>query len=147
MIVRRLGACTVRIFPDVPYLETIFAADGAKVPAAPNHEPADVARAAALGYGGDTWQMTLAHEQLHTFLAQWLGEPYSPTLRGVALGISVPPEVWGPEEGRVLALQALLNHAEPDPEGLRLLTVALLEHLVRTARLFLALGGEEVEAA
>lgn len=109
--VHRFSACLVRIFAAERYLETVFA-DGTKVPAAAGDSEADVARAHALGYGGDTWAMTRDHELLHTSLAENAGLSYSPTLWALAHGEPMPPDVQR-EEGLVLHVQRLINRGWP----------------------------------
>lgn len=65
------------------YLVTEFP-DGTKVKAAPNYDQDSFNRAHNLGYGRDTWSMSRDHEILHTWIAQLMDEPWSPTLWCVA---------------------------------------------------------------
>ena len=83
--------------------------DGSRVEARPQGNPTYAARAAALGYGADVARMSREHEIGHSLLAEWLGLPESPTLRGVASGAHWPH--WPEEEAAVLALAAFSNAA------------------------------------
>jgi hypothetical protein len=112
-----IGACVIRIWPETHYLETCFIG-GTKVPAAPNpDDPASVALAARLGYTGPDacWQLSRAHEALHTWIAVQEGLDFSPTLWYVAYHVKPPPGLMRDEEARVLALQALTNGCPADP--------------------------------
>jgi hypothetical protein len=104
VIVHQFRHCTVRIWPERQYLEHVFE-DGATVPATPEDNAAYRARAAANGYGADTWRQSLEHELSHTLIAEWLGHPYSRTLWRVAHAEPQPPETWGVEEAVVMAFQ------------------------------------------
>lgn len=87
--------------------------DGTEVHAHPQHGPEDVARAEALGYGGDVHAMTLEHDPLHTRLCWALGLDGSPTLRGVARRLLESDAAYGEivraEEAMVLAAQRFLS--------------------------------------
>lgn len=71
------------------------------------------ARAAALGYGGDTALMSREHEIGHHLLAHWLGLPRSPTMDGL-LGPGPIYAHWRTEEAAVLAIQAFARIAGVD---------------------------------
>jgi hypothetical protein len=96
------------------YMETVFE-DGSVAPARPNFEPSDITRAHDLGYDGDTWQMTLDHELMHTWVAEMMGQPYSVILWNVAHG---GKNRWPPggkeEEGYVTSMQRFLRLGVPD---------------------------------
>lgn len=121
--------CRVYIYPN-GWVETIFS-DQSRVTAAPHDTPAYYAQAAALGYEGDSETaaraMNREHDPLHSFLAERLGLPCSPTLWAVAHGEELPAEVSGREEAMVLQFQALLN-ADAEPESM------VLAELVRQAK-------------
>lgn len=84
--------------------------DGKKVTAVAHTGPEDVARAHALGYGGDLWAMTREHDLLHAKLAAMLGLPESPVLRS-AVSDAWDGELIGAEECAVLAIQRFWNLA------------------------------------
>jgi hypothetical protein len=96
------------------YIRTVFE-DGTMAAACPNTEESDIARAHQLGYGGDTWQMTLDHEPLHTWVSEMMGEPYSRVLWSQA---HYGGERWllgtRDEEGYVTSVQWHLHGGEPD---------------------------------
>lgn len=106
----RIGTTDIEMHP-CGLTRTVFA-DGAHVDALPQDDDAYIARAEALGYGGDTLAMSREHELLHSLIAHWLGLPESPTLRGVATGNYWPN--WHAEECAVLALQKYANAAGVD---------------------------------
>lgn len=112
MLLMVLGECTVRIFEETHYLETVFP-DGSKVPAAPQESDAYRETARVHGYGDDTWRLCREHELAHTVLLQKLGFRYSPTLWAVAHGHhdSIPesPGEMEAEETMVLAYQRWQN--------------------------------------
>jgi hypothetical protein len=116
-----------------------------KVPAVPQDNDEYRARAEALGYGDDTALMSREHEIGHALLAVWLGQPYSPTLFGVATGQHWPH--WHDEEAAVLALQRyarvlgvdLVRVAERrDPSPMAMVVWALLGLLLVGAPLIWA---------
>lgn len=98
------------------YVRTILS-NGAEVIATPTVDVESVARARALGYAGsDTeavWEMTRAHDPLHTLLAEALGYRESAVMRYAAEGLSpsssMMREVMDREERIVLLMQRLLN--------------------------------------
>ena len=96
-----IGECEIRIFSN--WMETVFK-DGLSVPAAANDDPDSVARAHDLGYEGDTWRMSMAHEIAHSLICRAQGQDYSYVLRGVAIR-----EAGGDK-------QAIISHAESDAE-------------------------------
>jgi hypothetical protein len=136
----RLGECTICIWPAEQRLETRFLSEK-HVPATPNTDPTSVARAEALGYGADTWLMSLHHEILHTWLAVMQGKPYSPTLCCVAWDIHPPPGLFHDEECVVLAFQAYLQVGRWDA-WLDHLAPLDLPTLAQAARVLLAPLGE-----
>lgn len=111
------GAAMTRIeIIEEQYVRTILP-DGAEVVAAPTADAESVARARALGYAGsDTeavWEMTRAHDPLHTLLAEALGYRESAVMRYAAEGLSpsssMMREVMDREERIVLLMQRLLT--------------------------------------
>jgi hypothetical protein len=92
--------------------------DGATLVATPNDDAESVARAHELGYGGDTWAMTLHRDPLHVWLmAGLLGHATSTALWWVGHpgAAGAPPsgsEQRGQEEYTVLALQRLVMTGE-----------------------------------
>jgi hypothetical protein len=103
--------CRLDVDHERKYMQTTFE-DGTYAPATPNYREDDVRRARELGYRGDTWQMTLDHEPLHTLIAEMMGESYSRILWNVAHGGGLRwPEGGREEEGYVTALQAYLRCA------------------------------------
>jgi hypothetical protein len=103
--------CTVRIFPESRYLETVYR-DGTKVPAVPHNTEVYAGNARKYGYGEDTFALCREHEILHTFLAEKMGLPHSPTLWAVAHDFPAggPPEnEFYIEEQMVLDFQTALN--------------------------------------
>lgn len=129
MVEIQFRACVLRIWPADLYQETVFEGIG-KVPALCVFNPAAYEIAERLGYGSDReavincWR---AHDPLHTILAEERGEPFSPTLYGVALhdagrGKYAARHIWAEEEARVLAMQAHAHDRimRPELEGLDL---------------------------
>lgn len=107
----RFRNCAFEVDHADKYMQTTFE-DGCFAPARPNYRVSDVERAKTLGYHGDTWQMSLDHEPLHTFVAEIVGEPYSRILWNVAHGGGLRwPEGGREEEGYVVSLQAYLRCA------------------------------------
>jgi hypothetical protein len=111
----KLGGATVTVHADG--LTCTRLADGCEIPAAAQDTETYRQRAAELGYGEDTTAMSREHEIGHSILAEILGLPESPTLRGVARGKYF--EGWRAEEAAVLGLQAFARAA-----GISLLDVA-----------------------
>jgi hypothetical protein len=114
----RFPACTILLWNDGTYTETVFA-DGTKCPAMPDGSEAQSATAHRLGYGDDVAAMCREHEILHTLLALARGKPYSPVLWDVAHGAPDPAPDWHyEEEADVLALQRLIHDdAAEDADG------------------------------
>lgn len=114
----RVGDCIIRCWPDQRHICTVLP-DGSEVPAAPNHTPSDIALAHELGYGGDTWRMTLEHEVGHTIVAVYLYKcAYSHTLWWVAHPRPIGPkdaESFESDENIVLDFQRKLSGKEPCP--------------------------------
>lgn len=111
------NGCIVKVFPETGYTETRYD-DNSFVPAMPNYDPASFFTANDLGYGVNTKLMTIHHEILHTFLAEKIGLPHSPTLWAVAHNFGsgcVPVEKQWEEEALVLSYQKYLNVAEVEP--------------------------------
>lgn len=102
----RYGATLVEVFAG--FVRTTLP-DGAPVYAVPGETAEDVARAHALGYGGDVWAMTRDHDRFHAALAHAFGLPESPALRATVEGVQ--SELAGAEECAVLAIQRWLNMA------------------------------------
>lgn len=96
----REDGVTITRYPDAPPLR-----------AYPQDHVDYRARAVALGYGDDAGLMSREHELAHHLLAEWLGQPHSPTLHAVAAP-NGPDEAgrfyrhWQVEEAAVLAVQA-----------------------------------------
>jgi hypothetical protein len=91
------AGCEVHEFPDRGdngYLETRWP-DGAMCPATRDHTMENATYAAHLGYT-NVRDALREHEMAHTFVAEKLGFPWSPTLRAVADGF--PP---GSARGRL----------------------------------------------
>ena len=105
----RLGTATVELHGDLTITRLH---DGKTIPARPQTDDAYLARAEALGYGGNTLAMSREHEIGHSLLAHVLGLPESPTLRGVAEMRYWP--AWRAEEAAVLALAAYARAAGVD---------------------------------
>lgn len=99
------GRTTVRVYHG--WVETTLP-DGTKVSAVGHTGPVDIARAHALGYGGDIWRMTREHDMLHAGLAELLGLHESPVLRS-AVADSYDYELVAAEEAAVLAIQRFWN--------------------------------------
>jgi hypothetical protein len=127
----RVGANFIRCWPDQRHLCTVLP-DGAEVPASPNHTPADVALAHELGYPS-TWELTLAHEVCHTYLAVEMGAECSPVLWWVAHQDSWDEHeqnMFQIEEAVVLDFQRALNgRGEHEPA---------MPHLLPGARALIA---------
>jgi hypothetical protein len=105
----RYGGSAVRVMQG--WVETVLP-DGTTIHAKPNHDSEDVARARALGYGGDVWRMTLDHDHMHVRLCHALGLRESPALRQASRGES--SELAGVEEEMVLAAQRFVNLCRRD---------------------------------
>lgn len=110
-----IGECLVHSWDDHRILETEFA-DGLSVTAAANDDPDSIARAYELGYNGDTWEMSKAHEVAHTLPDVARGYQYSRVLRGVAVRATggskedvISPEASDFEEGLCLSFQRWCN--------------------------------------
>src|SRR5687767_2982374 len=86
---------------------TVFL-NGAELKAAPQDDPAYLARAVDLGYGGDTLAMCQDHELLHSLAAELLHGRPSATLWRVAHG-DRSRRGLGAEEDMVLRLQRELR--------------------------------------
>lgn len=150
-IIVKIGLCVIRYWPTAPYLETVWCyADPVsgvlgerKVPAGPNYDAANRAKAADLGYGTDpdaTWRMSLEHETLHSWLAVQAGGDWSLTLWHVAHQEPSPPGLMFNEEEDVLAFQRALN-GQPPSERVLLLAARCgkpLAYLLSAARAWLA---------
>lgn len=100
----RYGAAVVEIFED--FVRTTLPG-GAALIATPGTTPEDIARAHALGYGGDVWAMTRDHDRFHALLAHAFGLEESPALRQAVSGTH--SELAGAEEEAVLAIQRWHN--------------------------------------
>jgi hypothetical protein len=100
------GACQVDV-REAQAMVFVTLPDGARITAAPNHDPESIARAHELGYGGDVRAMTLDHDPLHVIVCHALGLPESPALRDAVNGVTT--ELGLAEEGVVLALQRFVN--------------------------------------
>lgn len=81
-IVHPFRACELWIWPETRYLETRFP-DGHRAGAMRDCELNNAAYARHLGYRS-CWSALVGHEAAHTFLAEKMGHPYSPTLHAVA---------------------------------------------------------------
>lgn len=112
-VVHRFRGCEVHEYPDRGdngYLETVWP-DGAKCPATRDHTMQNTAYARHLGYQS-VRDALREHELAHTFVAEALGFPHSPTLRAVADGY---PEHGAPyerqlwEESVVLEFQVYMQ--------------------------------------
>jgi hypothetical protein len=107
----------VVVDPAQRYVETRFP-DGTTVGATPNRDDHSLRIARDLGYGDDTWAMSLDHELCHSWLAQVADQPWSPTLWRLAhpddLDVANDVEV-AEEEARVLEFQRRLDKDAPRP--------------------------------
>lgn len=97
----RYGRTLVEVFDG--FVRTTLP-DGSAVHAVPGETEEDVARANALGYGGDCWLMTRDHDRFHAMLAYGLGLTESPALRRTAES-GKSTLLTDLEEGAVLAIQ------------------------------------------
>jgi hypothetical protein len=101
--------CRLYVDHEARYVQTVFE-DGTYAPATPNQREEDINRARDLGYDGDTWEMTLDHELLHTWVPQQMGLAYSQILWNVAHGGGKKWPPWGKEEeGYVTSFQRYLR--------------------------------------
>jgi hypothetical protein len=111
--------CEVREYPyaDVHgYLETVWP-DGATCGATRDGTMQNADYARHLGYP-DVRHALREHELAHHAVAGWLGQPYSPTLRAVALGFApgtLPYEQQLAEEALVLDFQRFMMTGEVGP--------------------------------
>lgn len=105
MEVYRYGEVIVEIDDDRQRVVTRFP-DGESLVTA-NRDDQD-AMAASLGYEGP-WELNRMHDPMHSWLADQLGLPYSPTLHGVARSAPASTELATSEEAAVLALQRYVN--------------------------------------
>lgn len=113
----RLGEVRILIWPERPYVRTVFP-DGAVVHAVPEDTEEQRETARELGYPSDR-ELTIEHDSCHSLLAHLRGLPYSPVLWAVAHGLPEPPGA-GDEERDVLALQRWMNRPEAEcPEEWR----------------------------
>lgn len=110
----KIGTTCVTVDVKGHTVRTVFEG-GAEVLAAPNYGGEDVARALALGYGGDdpSWAMTAEHDLTHVALAHCRGLERSPTLWAVANGLELDPAVTDAEEADVLRVQRIMNLVRP----------------------------------
>lgn len=111
------NSCLVKIFPETGYIETRYDDDSvARV--IPNYNEIEFFTAKSLGYENNIKLMTIHHEILHTYLAEKIGLPYSPTLWAVAHNFGsgcAPIEEQWQEEALVLSYQKYLNKKEIEP--------------------------------
>jgi hypothetical protein len=108
----RMKNCRFEIDDERKRAETVFD-DGSRLPAAPQMDSENIARARALGYEGSdeeaVWAMTRHHDLVHTVIAEAEGWPWSPTLHAVANGYTLPPGTSQREERLVFLVQRLMN--------------------------------------
>lgn len=114
MTLVRFSECVLFVDHADTYMETVFPT-GHKAMARPQCRPEDIERAYSLGYDGDTWLMTLAHEPLHSFVGELFGMGHSVILWNVAYGDHAKWPEWGrEEEGYTTSLQRFINTGERD---------------------------------
>lgn len=119
-IIIPFSSCLSKIKVENAYIETIFE-DDTKVPALPQYNPVSLFTSHDLGYEDDIKRMTIDHELLHTFLSEFAGLKYSPTLWSVAhqqnLEVEGVIEIWRQyeEEALVLSFQKYLKKKVVEP--------------------------------
>lgn len=135
----------MRCYPENNYLETEFPG-GYKVPASANDDEHSIRLAEELGYDGNTFQMSIAHELSHVILSEALGHLVSPTLYGVAVGRYAARPTYQQEEGMVLAMQKYTMLGEYSDELKPLVDAGCDLAALRGQLLALAheLGGPEI---
>lgn len=110
----------------VGYVETVFF-DGSKAPARPHLTAHYRKTAERAGYGSNVGAYCMEHEIAHTFLAEALGQPYSPTIHDAAHGLPVDLAVVREEERYVKEFQRLVNTGEREDGKLSVLLEAGLD--------------------
>lgn len=113
MIEHEFRACTLRVFPETRYVETVFR-DGTKAPATRECELNNLSYAKHLGYP-DCWTAVVTHEAAHTLVSERMGRLHSPTLWAVAHGYepgTAPYEARLYEEALILAIERYANTGE-----------------------------------
>lgn len=136
-IVHRFRGCVVLEWPDAPpngHLVTKWP-DGRECGAGRDDTMQNVAYARDLGYV-TVREALREHELAHTFLAELMGHPYSPTLRAVAEDFgpgAAPYDAQLHEEAVTLQFQRYLNTQEVGPA---LEHPAVRPHLAEWARRF-----------
>jgi hypothetical protein len=109
----RVAVLGQTVFEVWPYGCRAILPDGAEAQGAPQDTAEYRARAAALGYGGDTLSSCRDHDLLHAALCAWLGLPESPVLRHSAEGRGAS-DLTNLEEDAVLAVQRFARAAGID---------------------------------
>jgi hypothetical protein len=106
-----IGVTEIAVWPDC--VQTIIETQGRKVEiCAADHS--DVVLARQLGYGDNTWLMTVDHEVAHTWLAWVFGRRASPVLLNKGMGRQC--DVWTAwEEENVLTFQRGLDKEKERP--------------------------------
>lgn len=93
-----------------PWHSEVVFLDGKVVHAAPGyHDDLEREMASQHGFGKNLVGLWLSHDLSHCILAEWLGWPFSPTLRTVVEPGYASPEFRQAEEVLVLGFQAWLN--------------------------------------
>jgi hypothetical protein len=115
-IVHRFRECVVKEWPDASENGVLVTCwpDGRECSAARDCTMQNVDYAASLGYTSVRAALR-EHELAHTFLAENMGHPYSPTLRAVAENYgpgTIPYDAQIHEESVVLQFQRFLNTQE-----------------------------------
>ena len=105
-------ACTVELHSGFTITRFL---DGSEVHALWTAQPGQEETARELGFP-DAVSLNAGHDLAHTVVAVLLGQPYSPTLWGVAH--NVEHEHWAREEALVLSAQAYCNAAGIDVRDL-----------------------------
>ena len=114
----QFGSVTVEAYyPPAPSRVVTTFADGSVLEAVP-HDTADYSdRAASLGYDSAD-DMNREHDVLHSYLADALGWPCSPTLYAAAHNEEIPREQADREEACVLAFARYMNTGVADMDRL-----------------------------
>jgi hypothetical protein len=108
----RFGEVAFSYVPESGWCESVWP-DGARLPGFPEDTESYWATARELGYADDVRRMCIEHEASHCFLAHVAGLPFSPTLRGEAVGRHTLSTAERHREERVtLDWQRYLNTGE-----------------------------------
>jgi hypothetical protein len=112
MLVVRFAHCFLRTTAEG--CETVFE-DGRVCPAVFLDGTEQRLHSYDLGYFGDTRRMHLHHEAAHTLIAEARGQPYSPTLRNVAVPGTAADDQRAEEESIVFSFQRWIRAGMWDP--------------------------------